>query len=391
MSVSTSVTAEPTGLPGSIAVATREQPGARLALAAAVRAPSHAYLFSGPAGSGKRAAARALAAELIAEGSADPDSARGRTLAVPSPHPDLVWLEPPGMQHLVDQVRSQVIAAASYRPFESERRVFVIAAADAMADESQNALLKTLEEPAPFAHLILLTAEPEAVLETVRSRCRTIDFAALAPARLAELLGDEGLGSGEPERLAVARLAAGDGERARMLLTDEGRALRGAAEATARAARRGDLSGAPWKAIIEAADAAAEIAGEQTREQLVARAAELGEEGREVKRALREAEEGAKRARRRARNATIDLGLALLGAWVRDLAAVGEGAPELCLAVDRVEVLAADADGLDPRRARRGVELVLDTRRRLTVNVAEELALEALVFRLEFLIRDAGR
>jgi DNA polymerase-3 subunit delta' len=80
-------------------------------------------------------------------------------------------------------------------------------------------------------------------------------------------------------------------------------------------------------------------------------------------------------------------------AWLRDLAAVAEGAVDLAWNVDRVEELraasAGAAGGLDVRRARAGAELVMETRGRLRVNVGEELALEALVFRLEALLRDA--
>ena len=129
-------------LPGALAAATEHQPRARLALGAAlVAGPTHAYLFSGPHGSGKRAAARAFAAEILATGSDDPDDARRRALLDPSPHPDLVWLRPRGSQHLVEEVRAQVIRAAVYRPFEGSERVFVIEAAEAMREESQNALL----------------------------------------------------------------------------------------------------------------------------------------------------------------------------------------------------------------------------------------------------------
>jgi len=167
-------------IPEALRDATEHQPAARAALAAALAEPVHAYLLAGPPGSGKRAAARAFAAELIAAGSPDPDEARRRALADPSPHPDLVWLAPQGTQHLVEEVRGSVITAAAYRPFEGERRVFVIEGADAMADESQNALLKTLEEPAAYVHLILITSEPAALLETVRSRCQTVRFAPLA-------------------------------------------------------------------------------------------------------------------------------------------------------------------------------------------------------------------
>src|SRR5688500_20042597 len=126
-----------TELSGPLADATAEQPAARVALAAALEAPLHAYLFSGPAGSGKHGVARAFAAELLAAGAPDPESARRRALQDPSPHPDLAWLRPAGAQHLVDEVRERIIEAAPYRPFEGEHRVFVVEQADAMAEEDR--------------------------------------------------------------------------------------------------------------------------------------------------------------------------------------------------------------------------------------------------------------
>jgi DNA polymerase III subunit delta' len=75
-----------------------------------------------------------------------------------------------------------------------------------------------------------------------------------------------------------------------------------------------------------------------------------------------------------------------VGSWLRDLAAVGEDADELVHNSDRLEQVRLLAEGTDPRRARRAAELVLDTRRRLQVNVAEELALEALFYRVAFLL-----
>ncbi|HEY5709332.1 MAG TPA: hypothetical protein VIS51_08045, partial [Solirubrobacterales bacterium] len=203
------------------------QPRARVALTAALATgPSHAYLFRGPRGAGKGAVARSFAAELLAAGAADPDDARRRVQLDPSPHPDLVWLRPPGAQHMVEEVREKVIRAASYRPFEAQKRVFVIEAAEQMRDESQNALLKTLEEPPEFVHLILLTSEPAQLLETVASRCQPVDFAPLPPEAIETQLADHG----SPDELAAAaRLAAGDLDRARFLLSDSGRTLRAAA------------------------------------------------------------------------------------------------------------------------------------------------------------------
>jgi DNA polymerase-3 subunit delta' len=89
-----------------------------------------------------------------------------------------------------------------------------------------------------------------------------------------------------------------------------------------------------------------------------------------------------RRTERRARTQALDLGLALCCAWYRDLAATASGADEVILNTDRLDQLAEDADGLDPARARTALEWVLDTRRRLRVNVSEELALEALWLRL---------
>jgi DNA polymerase-3 subunit delta' len=348
---------------------TEHQPRARRALTAAVEAgPAHAYLFEGPRGSGKRDAARALAAEILATGAADPDDARRRALLDPSPHPDLVWLYPSGAQHLVEAVRERVIRAASYRPFEGERRVFVIEAAEAMRDESQNALLKTLEEPPSFAHLILLSSEPEALLETIVSRCQPVDFSPLPIAALeARLEGDA------EEVAAAARISAGDLDRAAFLLSDRGRRLRAAALELAP-----PLRGAPWRKLLKSAEAVGSDAEAEARAAL--------EEEREagLKRSAREMADEAKRTGRRRRTEVLDLGLALCASWFRDLAAVAAGAEEVVYNRDRLGALRGAAVELDdPVAPRRAAELVQDTRRRLDLNVSEELALEALCFRLE--------
>ncbi len=361
---------------------TAHQPRARLALAAALASgPSHAYLFGGPRGAGKRAAARAFASELLAAGVEDPDDTRRRALLDPSPHPDLVWLAPRGAQHLLEDVREQVIRAASYRPFEGGRRVFVIEAAEALRDESQNALLKTLEEPPLYVHLILLTSEPEALLETVASRCQQVDFAPLpVDAIEAALSGD--LDPGEPtpspdEIAAAARLSAGDLERARLLLTQRGREICAEAERCATAALGGRSADAPWKQLLDSAEALGEEAGAATREVLEEESS-VG-----LKHSARDIAEESKRAARRRRTEILDLGLELSAAWFRDLAAVASGAPEVAYNQDRIAQLQSQAADLDPAAARRAAELVQDTRRRLELNVSEELALEALFFRLE--------
>jgi DNA polymerase III subunit delta' len=370
--------------PASVAEATESQPGARLALSAALASePSHAYLFTGPRGTGKRGAARAFAAELLARDAPDPDEARRRAMLDPSPHPDLVWVTPPGTQHLVEEIRDRVIRSAAYRPFEGERRAFVIEAAEAMRDESQNALLKTLEEPPGFVHVLLLSSEPAALLETVVSRCQPVRFAALSPEAVERLLAADPGGPGA-ELEAAARLSGGDLDRARLLVSDPGRELRARAERCARAARAGRLGDAPWRDLLEAAEASGEEAATAASARVAGRAEAAGE-GAQARRLRREGNELARRAGRRRRTEALDLSLALCGSWFRDLGAVAEGAPELAMNTDRVETLGPDAEGVDPPAARHAVDLVLDTRRRLRVNVSEELALEALFYRLEAL------
>lgn len=358
--------------------ATEHQARARVVLSAALAGePSHAYLFRGPRGSGKRAAARAFAAELLAAASVEPEDARRRALLDPSPHPDLVWLAPAGAQHMVEEVRERVIRAAAYRPFEGGKRVFVVEAAEAMRDESQNALLKTLEEPPQFVHLILLSSDQEGLLETVASRCQAIDFAPLP----AEVLEQELTGEGAPDEVAAAaRLAAGDVERARLLLSGPGRELRAEVERCLAAALAGETAKAPWKGLLDRAKAAGEDVEAAAREALE----EESKAG--IKRSAKDVADAAKRAGRRRRTEILELGLELCATYLRDLAAVASGAEEVAFNRDRLDHLRSQAAGLDPAQARHGAELVQETRRGLDLNVSEELALEALFFRLERLL-----
>lgn len=355
---------------------TEHQARARVSLTAALAGtPSHAYLFRGPQGAGKRAAARAFAAEILATGAADPEDARRRALLDPSPHPDLVWLIPRGAQHLVEEVREQVIRAAAYRPFEGGKRVFVVEAAEALRDESQNALLKTLEEPPEFVHLILLTSDPSALLETIASRCQPVDFAPLSAEVLEAELSAE---SAPPEEIAAAaRLAAGDLERARLLLGARGREVREDVERCVGAALSGEVGSAPWQRLLGRAKAAGEDAEAGTRE-LLEEDAKSG-----LKRTARDITDESKRAGRRRRTEILDLGLELCATWFRDLAAIAAGADDVVFNRDRLDQLRSQAAGLEPGRARAAAETVQETRRGLDLNVSEELALEALFFRLE--------
>jgi DNA polymerase-3 subunit delta' len=128
--------------------------------------------------------------------------------------------------------------------------------------------------------------------------------------------------------------------------------------------------------LLKAAESVGDEAEATTRE-LLEDEAEAG-----IKRSAKDIIDDAKRAGRRHRTETLDLALELSASWFRDLAATASGATEVVYNRDHLADLESSAAGLDPSRPRRAAELVQDTRRRLDLNVSEELALEALSFRL---------
>ncbi|MGI9556593.1 MAG: hypothetical protein ACR2N5_01485, partial [Solirubrobacterales bacterium] len=245
-------------------------------------------------------------------------------------------------------------------------------------------LLKTLEEPAEFIHLVLLSSEPAALLETVISRCREVEFSPLSAAAVEEALAERS-DADELERRAATRLCGGDVDTGEYLLSEPGRRLRRAAGESIRAAREGGAESAPWRELLTSAEEAGAGEAERVEEAVLAEAEESGEPKAKT-RARKAATEAAKRAGRRARTEILDLGLALCTMWARDLAATTEGSGELAYNADRAAELERLAAGLDPVAARQAGERIMDTRARLRVNVSEELALESLFFGLEELL-----
>ncbi len=360
---------------------TERHPHARAVLGAALPptgAPSHAYLFCGPAGSGKRTVARAFASALLTEGADDPAGAATRVQH--GVHPDLTWVAPASAAGiLVGDIDEAVVAGAARTPFESTRRVFVIEDADELNDQAANRMLKTLEEPPSFAHLILLTSRPGEVLPTIASRCQAVRFDAPTVEEIVARLNRHAVAPQTAK--ACARLGLGDAARALSLALGDGPAMRAGAEAVARGALRGERAGRPWMALLtQAREAGASaVAAVETGLEAELEYAVSKDHGR----MRREAGERAKRAARRAQTAALDRGLALVGLWLRDVACIVDGAPELVHHTDRLAELGEDAAaGVSATALRAGQGLVENTRASFQLNPNEELALDALGSRL---------
>ena len=122
-------------------------------------------------------------------------------------HPDVGLVQPPRRVFHVEQMRA-IEREVNYHPFEGIARVFLIDDADKLNDQSANALLKTLEEPSPTSHLILITSRPAILLPTIRSRCQQIRFSPLAASEIERYLLDNKVESAAAAKLR-ARCAAG--------------------------------------------------------------------------------------------------------------------------------------------------------------------------------------
>ena len=164
---------------------------------------AHAYLFSGPDGVGKRLMALALARAIVCL----EQRGCGHCLACRKidhqNHPDLHILQPDGNSIKIEQIRT-FQRELNLKPLEAPRKICLIEQAESMTAGAANALLKTLEEPRGDTLLMLLSAQPNRLLETIRSRCQPLPFTRHPNSRIqAELEKQLGIDSTESHVLAA--------------------------------------------------------------------------------------------------------------------------------------------------------------------------------------------
>jgi DNA polymerase-3 subunit delta' len=332
-----------------------EQAEAKRLLRAALadEGPAHAYLFYGPPGVGKRAAAVAFAGELIGE--------RGRVER--GSHPDVYLVEPVGDQIRIDDIR-ELRRDLHMRPFEAERRVYLVYSAETMNEDAADALLKDLEEPPQYAVIVLVADDLGPLPETIRSRCQLVPFTRLSERAIREEIDARAPGLEPDEAASLARLASGRLDRAARLLDPESARRREALLEVARSVYT-DPEFEPGAAAQRILDGAKECGAEAKRK---------AEEGLELlDLPTREADQ---RVRRAARGAEREELLA-------SLVVVAVGAERAVVHADRRDVLEQDGTTDRLAGAERSCELVRETWRAFEeFNLSPPLALEALFVRL---------
>jgi len=321
--------------------------------------PAHAYLFVGPASSGKATIARRFAAGLIG---GEPHVV-DRVLT--GSHPDVIVIEPEGTASItVDQAR-RAVSQASLAPLEGGRKVFLIEEAGVMNDEAANALLKTLEEPSPSTVFVLVAESEDDLPATVASRSRTVVLGRVPDDEVMAGLAQMGV---DPDRAAnVTSIAGGR----------PGLAIALATEPHVAEFRRFWLSIPPRLSehpggaylLADEAQAAAEpllAALKKRHSEQEARSESQGRGGKALK-------DRHDRELRRATSAIYETGLEILAGFYRDAAAAQVGAP-----VRNADIPVTDLTKVSPSVAVAAATRVLETIESIQAHQRPQLAFAAL-------------
>jgi DNA polymerase-3 subunit delta' len=335
----------------------------RLLSSALAEGPAHAYLLHGPPGVGKRDLALLFAAQLLG------DHARVERRT----HPDLYVLEPVGDQIRIDDIRD-LRRDLHMRPFEADKRVYLIFGADTMNEDAADALLKDLEEPPSYAVILLVANDLGPLPETIRSRCQLVPFRRLSERAVREALALRAPDLSAEEATTLARIAAGRLDRAERLLDPAAAKRREALLAVARSVY--------LDPDFDAGDGAqALLAG------IAERGAEAKANAEESVAVLeltgREAEQRVRRAQRGAERDELLAVLEELESWYRDLVVLAAGADRAVVHLDRLDELRSDATLERLLGAERACEVVRAAWREAEeLQLSTPLALEAVLVRL---------
>jgi len=359
------------------------------AAAASPAGIAHAWLFTGPPGSGRSVAARTFAAALLCPDQGCGKCASCRQVAAGT-HADLLLIRPDGLSYGVKQTRELVLKAAA-SPVYGGWRVVLFEDADRATEQAANALLKAIEEPPPRTVWLLCAPSAADLPTTIRSRCRLITLRTPPTGAVAEILKREGVG--HEDALAAARASLGHIGRARRLATD-----------AQTAARRADVLTVPLRvtglaaafaaaaALVKAAEAEAAATTEELdvpEREALRRAFGEGSTGKGVATAIRgaagalkELEDRQKSRATRIKRDALDLALLDLAAFYRDVLAVQFGAQVELANEARMADLRKLAESSDARTTVRRIEAIMRCRERLAASVAPLLAVEELTLAL---------
>ncbi len=361
----------------------------QLRLAVGSPAMTHAWLFTGPPGSGRSVAARAFAAALLCADQGCGQCPSCRQVAAGG-HADLLLIRPDGLSYGVRQTRDLVLRAAA-APVYGRWRVVLFEDADRATEQAANALLKAIEEPAPRTVWLLCAPSADDLPTTIRSRCRLVTLRTPPTAAVAEVLARSGVS--QDAALAAARAAQGHIGRARRLATDPQAAGRRAEvlKVPTRVSSVGHALAAAAD-LVKAAEAEAAAVTEELdlpEREALRKAFGEGSTGKGVATAVRgaagalkELEDRQKSRATRLKRDALDRALLDLAGFYRDVLAVQFGADtELANAAQRHEldqVATASLPGATVRR----IEAIMKCRERLAANVAPLLAVEEMTLAL---------